>query len=95
LRILVINNQGGGIFHILKGPSEHPGFKKFIEAYHPVNIAKLAEAYGLQYLYADNETSFDDQWQHFTGKQKAAVVFEVKTDAVISAKAFRKLMVSS
>jgi 2-succinyl-5-enolpyruvyl-6-hydroxy-3-cyclohexene-1-carboxylate synthase len=95
LRILVINNQGGGIFHILKGPSEHPGFKKFIEAYHPVNIAKLAEAYGLQYLYADTESSFDEQWQHFTGKQKAAVIFEVKTDAVTSASAFRKLMVSS
>ena len=38
LRILVINNGGGGIFHILKGPSEQPGFKKFIEANHPVNI---------------------------------------------------------
>ena len=55
LRILVINNQGGGIFHILKGPSEHPGFKKFIEAHHPVNIHKLAEAYGLKYFFAEND----------------------------------------
>ena len=95
LRILVVNNQGGGIFHILKGPSEQPGFKKFIEANHPVNIAKLAEAYGLVIFMPDDEKSLRRQWSDFTGKQQTAVIFEVKTDAATSAHAFRKLMASS
>jgi 2-succinyl-5-enolpyruvyl-6-hydroxy-3-cyclohexene-1-carboxylate synthase len=92
LRILVINNSGGGIFHILKGASEQPGFKKFIEAHHPVNIHKLAEAYGLNYLVADNETSLAAHWEEFTEDLVRPVVFEVKTDAAISASIFKKLM---
>ncbi len=92
LRILVVNNQGGGIFHILKGPSEQPGFKKFIEANHPVNIAKLAEAYGLKYLFAGDEQSLSGFWPEFIAKQQVSVLFEVKTDAGTSASAFRKLM---
>jgi 2-succinyl-5-enolpyruvyl-6-hydroxy-3-cyclohexene-1-carboxylate synthase len=94
LRILVINNEGGGIFHILKGPSEHPGFKKFIEAHHPVNIHKLAEAFGLDYLFADDESSLYTRWADFISDRGRSTVFEVKTDAAISAATFRKLMSS-
>ena len=65
LRILVINNGGGGIFHILKGPSDQPGFKEYIEANHPVNLEKLAGAYGLDYLYAGKEAELDRQWGTF------------------------------
>jgi 2-succinyl-5-enolpyruvyl-6-hydroxy-3-cyclohexene-1-carboxylate synthase len=92
LRILVINNSGGGIFHILKGPSELPGFKKFIEAHHPVNIHKLAEAYGLDYLFADDESSLTNHCNAFMRKEGRATVFEVKTNAVVSALTFRQLM---
>jgi 2-succinyl-5-enolpyruvyl-6-hydroxy-3-cyclohexene-1-carboxylate synthase len=94
LRILVINNEGGGIFHILKGPSEHPGFKKFIEAHHPVNIHKLAEAYGLDYLFADDVSSLTALWPDFIFNKGRSIVFEVKTNPAISASAFRKLMSS-
>lgn len=94
LRIVVINNQGGGIFHIIKGPSDQSGFKKFIEANHPVNIASLAKAYGLKYLYANDELSIKKQWGDFTGRQKKAVIFEISTDAALSAESFRKLMAS-
>ncbi len=95
LRIVVVNNLGGGIFHIIKGPSEHPGFKKFIEANHPVNIAKLAEAYGLKYLFAADEKTLAVQWQSLTGRQKTATILEIRTDAVASAAAFRNLMLPS
>jgi 2-succinyl-5-enolpyruvyl-6-hydroxy-3-cyclohexene-1-carboxylate synthase len=92
LRILVINNGGGGIFHILKGPSEHPGFKKFIEANHPVNLEKLAGAYGLNYFGAREPDSLAAQWPAFLDDRGRAAVFEVKTDAELSASAFRRLM---
>lgn len=92
LRIVVINNQGGGIFHIIKGPSDSPGFKKFVEAHHPVNIAKLAEAYGLRYLFAADETALASQWQLITGRHKMPAILEIKTDATISATSFRNLM---
>jgi 2-succinyl-5-enolpyruvyl-6-hydroxy-3-cyclohexene-1-carboxylate synthase len=92
LRIVVINNQGGGIFHILKGPSEKPGFKKLVEAHHPVNIHKLAEAYGLNYFYAGDIRSLAAVWPDFMNKNHAASVLEIMTDPAISATAFRRLM---
>ena len=95
LRILVVNNQGGGIFHILKGPSEQPGFDKFIEANHPVNIAKLAEAYGLKYLFAGDDASLAGQWPDFINPhEQQPVILEVKTNAAVSAATFRSLMAS-
>jgi 2-succinyl-5-enolpyruvyl-6-hydroxy-3-cyclohexene-1-carboxylate synthase len=95
LRVLVINNGGGGIFHILKGPSEQPAFKKFIEANHAVDLQKLSTAYGLGYFYADDENSLDAQWDTFLADSGRAAVFEVKTDAVLSASVFRELMQST
>jgi 2-succinyl-5-enolpyruvyl-6-hydroxy-3-cyclohexene-1-carboxylate synthase len=94
LRIVVVNNQGGGIFHILKGPSDQPGFKKFIEAHHPVNIAKLAEAYGLRYSSATNKAEMLKQWPDFVNGGSPAI-FEIKTDAAISASSFRQLMAAN
>lgn len=92
LKILIINNQGGGIFHIIKGPSESAGFQDYIEAHHPVNIAKLAEAYGLEYMNADDETSLKAQWPKYIAPGDKPMIFEVKTDAIMSASNFRALM---
>jgi 2-succinyl-5-enolpyruvyl-6-hydroxy-3-cyclohexene-1-carboxylate synthase len=92
LRILVINNGGGGIFHILKGPSDQPAFKKFIEANHAVDLQKLCTAFGLGYFYADDENSLAAQWDAFLMDSGRATVLEVKTDPVLSASTFRELM---
>lgn len=92
LKIVVINNGGGGIFHILKGPSDQPGFKKYVEANHPVGMEKLAAAYGLDYYYADDLAGLEDNWEPFLHGPGSAAVFEIKTNAGISASAFRHLM---
>lgn len=92
LRILVINNCGGGIFHILKGPSGQPYFKKLVEAHHPVNIRNLARAYGLDYFFAEEESSLKQQWGQFITNSKHTAVFELKTDAAVSASVFRQMM---
>jgi 2-succinyl-5-enolpyruvyl-6-hydroxy-3-cyclohexene-1-carboxylate synthase len=92
LRILVINNSGGGIFHILKGPSGQPYFKKLVEAHHPVNIRNLVRAYGLDYFIAEEESSLEQQWGQFINNRKRTAVLEVKTDATVSASVYRQMM---
>lgn len=91
-RILVINNGGGGIFHIIKGPKEQPGFKKFIEAHHPVNIPKFAEAFGLDYYLATEENELKKHWLQFMKESNTAALLEVITDAAVSASQFRQMM---
>ncbi len=90
LRIVVINNSGGGIFHILKGPSEFPGFKQYIEAHHPVNMDNLASAYGLEYCFAGDGKALKKQWKSFLSGHAKASILEVKTDAAVSATSLPK-----
>jgi len=95
LRIIVINNGGGGIFHILKGPSDQPGFKEYVEANHPVDLRHLAAAYGLDYYSCTALTDIDHKWEVFMRTSDKATILEIKTDAVTSATVFRHLMGSS
>ena len=92
LKIIVINNAGGGIFHLIDGPSDKPGFKNYIEAHHPVNIHKLAEAFGLGYLYADNEKDLSEKLPQFYSENKKAVVLEIKTEAKANSEVFHRMM---
>lgn len=49
LRILLINNGGGAIFHHLPGLSNSPALEQFIAAEHGFSARGLADTYGLHY----------------------------------------------
>jgi len=92
LRIIVINNKGGGIFHILKGPADYPGFAQFVEAHHPVNIHTLASAFGLSFTRAENSEELSAVLPDFMHGTGSASLLEISTDASVSAAMFRQLM---
>jgi 2-succinyl-5-enolpyruvyl-6-hydroxy-3-cyclohexene-1-carboxylate synthase len=58
LRIIVINNGGGGIFRYIPGPDETPQLKYFV-APHDGNIQKICAAFEIQYLRADSLESLE------------------------------------
>ena len=49
---------GGGIFRFIPGPSDTEELETFFEAKHEINVKPLAEMYGLNYLFAENEESW-------------------------------------
>jgi len=55
LRIIVINNCGGGIFRFLDGSSAMPALEAHFEARHNYRAAKVAWAYGLDCTAADEK----------------------------------------
>ncbi len=57
LKIIVINNNGGGIFRIIPGPFSTPYGKENFEADNPADLEYLAKAHKVQFLKA---SSFDD-----------------------------------
>jgi len=79
LRIIVINDGGGGIFRILDGPDRMPFFEEFSVTRHPVSIRHLSEAFGLKHLIARNfaelKSGLDDLFDTNTGSN----VLEVET----------------
>lgn len=54
LKIILINNGGGGIFRILPGPKRIPQHETYFETRHNVKIDHLCNAYGLDHFFASD-----------------------------------------
>ena len=55
LKIIVVNNQGGGIFNIISGPKTTPYSKEFFETKHEISLEKIAATFEINYEKATNE----------------------------------------
>jgi len=49
LRIILINNSGGGIFRIIPGPSTSPQLDEFFEATHETNAEGICKSFHINY----------------------------------------------
>jgi 2-succinyl-5-enolpyruvyl-6-hydroxy-3-cyclohexene-1-carboxylate synthase len=79
MRIVVINNQGGGIFRLLSGTQQLQSFEEFINAYHPVNVRDLASAFGLSYYFCDELTDLQNVMTKFYNMEQRAKILEIRT----------------
>ncbi len=90
LRILLINNGGGGIFHLLSGLNKAPSLKKYVAATHHTDAAKWAEAAGLNYLSAKDKNELTEALSKFVDDTASgAALLEVITDMEISKTTFK------
>lgn len=88
LKIVVINNQGGGIFGMMEGPSSSPAYRSFFEAHHPAEIAKFSEAFNVSYSACRSYRDFDDTFKPFL-QHKGPAVFEIFTPREVNPAVFR------
>ena len=81
IRIIVINNSGGGIFRIIPGPSTTKQFEDFFEVGNNANIQQLVAAHNINYYNACNEASLEEALPNFYGEQenKRPAVLEIFT----------------
>lgn len=86
LRVFLINNDGGGIFKIIPGPSSTHQEKYFV-APHGFSAEKLCEAYKLDYFKAESIQEIESQMEAFyTYEEKGrAKVMEVFTGEIENA----------
>ncbi len=79
LKIVVINNGGGGIFRIIEGPKSHvDAMEKFFETTHTRSAAGLAAMYNLDFRQSQDENTLTEglEWLYQT---KGCAVLEVLT----------------
>ncbi len=90
LRIVLLNNGGGAIFHALPGLEMEGDTRRFVTASHETAAAGWAESQGFNYVRATDTFSLvaalDDL---FDGQAAAPVFLEVFTDAEEDAAALR------
>lgn len=78
LKILVVNNGGGGIFRIIEGPDASGWFGPHFEQTHQRSAKDLANMYGLQYFCAATEEDLNNCLQDWLSSKTLAVL-EVHT----------------
>ncbi len=79
LKIIVVNNKGGGIFKLIQGPSDHASYNDFFKAHHPVKMNKIAEAFGFKHIYCNTKEQLNQSIQQITGKNVDRVILEIET----------------
>nr|WP_319273480.1 2-succinyl-5-enolpyruvyl-6-hydroxy-3-cyclohexene-1-carboxylic-acid synthase [uncultured Draconibacterium sp.] len=92
LRIIVINNGGGNIFSLIKGPGESPAFQKHFYAENKFKAQGIAQTFGLDYLSAENEEELKNSLAElYSPTRKKPAILEIFTDAEVNTKTFRGL----
>jgi 2-succinyl-5-enolpyruvyl-6-hydroxy-3-cyclohexene-1-carboxylate synthase len=80
LKIVVLNNSGGGIFRIIEGPSDAEELENYFEAHHSMTAAKVAVMYDLPYCSASNEAELETQLKTFFSKvESKPAILEIFT----------------
>ncbi|MDR5590624.1 2-succinyl-5-enolpyruvyl-6-hydroxy-3-cyclohexene-1-carboxylic-acid synthase [Christiangramia sp. SM2212] len=77
-RIIVLNNNGGGIFRILPGNKNSENFDKYFETVHDLQAKPVCDLYGFEYQKANSEIDIQEAMQNFftdTGKPKLLEIF--------------------
>ena len=82
IRILLLNNSGGEIFHALPGLELHENARRFVTATHASSAKAWAVDRGMEYLSAHNEDELDEAVKYFLQPSITArpILLEVFTD---------------
>ena len=79
LRILVLNNHGGGIFRMIPGPSSQPELEPFFETTQKLTAEALAAEYGFDYIRCNKKTKMNNLLQDFFLPDKRVKIMEIET----------------
>ncbi len=78
-RIIVINNQGGGIFRILPGHKNTDAFDRYFETKHQLTAEHLCKMYKFDYCRVSNEVDLENALKTFYNESNHPKLLEVFT----------------
>lgn len=78
LKIIVLNNAGGGIFNMIAGPENLGAARNFQTTPHAYDASHLAHHFGMDYFECNSMPALGSNFSQFKQNKKAALL-EVKT----------------
>lgn len=79
LRILVLNNHGGLIFHVLDGPSSQPEAREYFVTDQRLTAKNLSEEFGFGYQVIDNKRKMANLVRDFVSTDGGTRILEMET----------------
>ena len=89
-RVILLNNQGGGIFRILPGDKTDSNFEYFFETPHKLTAEHFCEMYNINYQSTSNLTDLQKKIGDFYEKSDVPKLLEVHTPRKINDKVLLK-----
>lgn len=83
-KIILLNNQGGGIFRILPGHQESPTFNTYFETEHNLNAEHLAKMHQFNYYNVSDISSLEITFRTFISKNEKPAILEINTPTKIN-----------
>ena len=87
LKIILLNNQGGSIFRMIKGPKDQAELEEYFETEQRLNAKSLAAEFGVAHFSAYNSESFNTIKERFMSYPQSAIM-EVTSDSRINQQLF-------
>ncbi len=81
LRVILINNHGGGIFRMIEGPSFLDELEEFFVTDQKLNGAHVAAEFGFQYSLVNNAIELNKNLNIFFQKSSTPKLLEINTDS--------------
>ncbi len=85
-RIILINNDGGGIFRILPGQEETSNFETYFETTHKLNAAHLCKLHGMEYSCVSEENLLTNELGRFFAGTTISKLLEIRTPRILNNK---------
>ena len=89
-RIIIINNQGGGIFKILPGYENNSVFSEYIETKHNYSAYNLAKMFNFKYFSVSTKFGLRFALATFFNQSKKPKILEIKTNSDKSEKILKE-----
>jgi len=78
-RVILVNNNGGGIFRILPGKEDSSNFEKFFETTHELSAEHLCNLYDFKYECVSSLVNLKNSLQQFYKEGKGPKLLEINT----------------
>lgn len=91
LKIVVLNDGGGGIFRLLDGPGQMDFFEEFSVTHHPVSLELLSQSFGRNFQRVDGLEGLNEQLEVFFHEKSHLSVLEVDTTSAENSRIFKDL----
>lgn len=92
LKIVVVNDGGGGIFRLLEGPDRMPFFEEYSVTRHPVSLELLSRSFGREHLKADGLDELEEKLNLLLAPDSGINVLEADTSGSENSRIFKSFL---
>lgn len=88
VRIIVLNNHGGGIFRLIDGPRQQPELEEYFESKQVLGVKNTAGDFGFTFYHVGDVAQLSGILPRFFDSAAGKAILEIETDPQINQEVF-------